>query len=357
MPRVVAMRDGRGRARRPARRSRDAAGRRAAGPADRLRLGALGLTARAGAPRCPPWAWRSASPPGGRAGALGVVAGRPHDQLDALGTNLLTVAPGQDMMGEEATLPDESVGDDRPGADRRRALPRPYARRRRRAARRPGPGRADQRDLRGRGRPRPASTRSPPSCARAAGSTRRPRSYPAVVLGSTAARRLAVGPSTTGSGVARRPGFTVVGILDPVVLAPELDEAALIGPAVAAQALSATTSRRPPSTPASTRTRSMATRAVLGRTANPRRPTRCRCRGRPTRWRPGGGRPVVHHLTLGLGAVALLVGGVGIANVMVDVGAGAAPGDRGTPGARRDPEPRSAASSSPSRCCCPCSAG
>src|SRR3954471_13642358 len=30
-------------------------------------------------------------------------------QLDALGTNLLTVAPGNDLFGGDATLPDESV--------------------------------------------------------------------------------------------------------------------------------------------------------------------------------------------------------------------------------------------------------
>ena len=35
-------------------------------------------------------------------------------ELDRIGSNLLTVAPGQTMFGEDATLPDEAVGDDRP---------------------------------------------------------------------------------------------------------------------------------------------------------------------------------------------------------------------------------------------------
>ena len=34
--------------------------------------------------------------------------------LDRLGTNLLTVAPGQDMFGDAASLPTEAVGDGRP---------------------------------------------------------------------------------------------------------------------------------------------------------------------------------------------------------------------------------------------------
>ena len=58
--------------------------------------------------------------------------------------------------------------------------------------------------------------------------------YPAVVLGSTAARRLAVGSLDEGVRVwLDDQWFAVVGILEPVVLAPELDETALIGLSVA----------------------------------------------------------------------------------------------------------------------------
>ena len=59
--------------------------------------------------------------------------------------------------------------------------------------------------------------------------------YPAVVLGSTTARRLAVDSLDQGVRVwIDDQWFAVVGILDPVVLAPELNETALIGLGVAA---------------------------------------------------------------------------------------------------------------------------
>jgi putative ABC transport system permease protein len=109
----------------------------------------------------------------------------------------------------------------------------------------------------------------------------------------------------------------VVGILKPVPLAPELDPAALIGWPVAASALSfdgyATT--------VYTRTRDDAVadvRAVLAATANPEHPNEVQV-SRPSdalaaRWAVG---TTLSGLLLGLGAVALLVGGVGVANTMV----------------------------------------
>src|SRR5260370_801814 len=57
-----------------------------------------------------------------------------------------------------------------------------------------------------------------------------PARYPAVVLGATAAQLLGVGAA--GPDVQVWLGghwFTVIGILDPVPLAPELDPAALVG--------------------------------------------------------------------------------------------------------------------------------
>ena len=142
--------------------------------------------------------------------------------------------------------------------------------------------------------------------------------YPAVVLGATAARRLGIGPLADGVDVslAGRP-FTVVGILDPVVLAPELDEAALVGTTVAHTLVdddlppSAVYVRVEPD-------QVVATRAVLGRTADPAAPDEVRV-SRPSDALAAGAAADRSFtlLALGLGAVALLVGGVGIANVMV----------------------------------------
>src|SRR5262249_42513860 len=63
--------------------------------------------------------------------------------------------------------------------------------------------------------------------------------YPAVVLGAKAASRLGVGAAGTGVQVwLGGQWFTVVGVLVPVPLAPELDSAALVGWPVASTHLS-----------------------------------------------------------------------------------------------------------------------
>jgi putative ABC transport system permease protein len=140
--------------------------------------------------------------------------------------------------------------------------------------------------------------------------------YPAVVLGSTAAERLGI----------NRPGvnvwlggqwFTVVGILDAVELAPDLDSAALIGLPIAKQLFgaegSATTIyvRANPDDIDDVRN-------VLGATANPEHPEEVEV-SRPSDALEAraAAKTAFTSLFLGLGAVALLVGGVGIANVMV----------------------------------------
>lgn len=140
--------------------------------------------------------------------------------------------------------------------------------------------------------------------------------YPAVVLGSKAAARLGMGSAGAQVWLGGR-WFTVTGILEPVPLAPELDSAALIGWPVAQSALSfdgyATT--------VYTRTRDDAVtdvRAVLAATANPEHPNEVQV-SRPSdalAARTAVGT-TLSGLLLGLGGVALLVGGVGIANTMV----------------------------------------
>jgi putative ABC transport system permease protein len=140
--------------------------------------------------------------------------------------------------------------------------------------------------------------------------------YPAVVLGSSTSRQLAI----------RRPGvlvwlgdrwFGVAGILNPLELAPELDRSALIGfPAAAAlfeQDGTAATIyvRASPDTLEDVE-------SVLPATANPENVDQVEV-SRPSDALEA--RAAVNdsftELLVGLGAVALLVGGVGIANVMV----------------------------------------
>jgi putative ABC transport system permease protein len=111
--------------------------------------------------------------------------------------------------------------------------------------------------------------------------------------------------------------FTVVGILDPVPLAPELDSAALIGWPVAEDVLgfdgAPTTihERSPEATVA-------AVRAVLPATINPENPEEVTV-SRPSDAlaAQAAADETLITLLLALGGVALLVGGIGVANTMV----------------------------------------
>ena len=141
--------------------------------------------------------------------------------------------------------------------------------------------------------------------------------YPAVVLGAVAARTLGIGLVHPGIQVylAGR-YFTVIGILRPVPLAPEIDEAALVGFPVADSLglgghpteiyLRAQPDQVQP------------VASVLPFTANPAQPEAVQVSlpssilaARAT------ARTAFTALFLGLGAVAVLVGGIGIGNIMV----------------------------------------
>ncbi|GAA2851427.1 ABC transporter permease [Actinoplanes cyaneus] len=142
--------------------------------------------------------------------------------------------------------------------------------------------------------------------------------YPAVVLGHYAAGALGIADVSDGPRVwLGGHWFSVVGILAPVDLAPELDTAALIGAPVASEAFGYT------GHPTRIFVRALTSRTaevagLLGRAADPAHPEQVAV-SRPSealtaRIAVTGATTV---LLLGLGAVALLVGGIGIANVLI----------------------------------------
>jgi putative ABC transport system permease protein len=142
--------------------------------------------------------------------------------------------------------------------------------------------------------------------------------HPAAVLGATAARRLGIGAA--GPDVRILVGgewFTVVGVLEPVALADELDTAVLVGFGVAETLLGF--DGHPSTLYERSRDDAVdAVRAVLPRTVNPEHPEEIEV-SRPSdalAARDAADRALTG-LLLGLGGVALLVGGVGVANTMV----------------------------------------
>jgi putative ABC transport system permease protein len=142
--------------------------------------------------------------------------------------------------------------------------------------------------------------------------------YPAVVLGSVAAERLGIRSLDTPVlvWIADR-WWSVVGILDPLPLTPEIDRSALIGRDVAEELLgidSSPTTIYVRATPAFIND----VRAVLARTADPENPEAVDV-SRPSDAieAQAAAATAFTGLFLGLGAVALLVGGLGIANVML----------------------------------------
>ena len=111
--------------------------------------------------------------------------------------------------------------------------------------------------------------------------------------------------------------FAVIGVLAPVELAPELDRAALVGWELAARRFGHDGS----ASVIHLRTAPAyidAVRGVLAATANPRAPEEVQVR-RPSDALAAraAANEALTAMLLGVGAVALLVGGVGIANVMV----------------------------------------
>ena len=227
-------------------------------------------------------------------------------QLDELGTNLLTVAPGQTLGGADASLPEtaaEMIGRI-DGVQRVSSLRRLDATVRR----------SDRIDVSETGGIAVAAADR--SLLRTLGGRmlrgRFLNGTPGVVLGSLAAERLGV----------RRPGalvyidgrrYPVLGIMASLPLAGDLDRSVLMDFETADAERSASTIYVRADPDAVTRVREL-----LPSTASPEHPEEV------TASRPSdvlearaAAETAFTGLFLGLGAVALLVGGIGIANTMV----------------------------------------
>jgi putative ABC transport system permease protein len=285
-------------------------------PADVLRTGSLGLRVRR--TRAALSALGIAIGVASMVAVLGISDSSKADllaQLDKLGTNLLRVAPGQSFLGEDAVLPEsaapmlrradgveevaatEAIG----GKTVRRS---PYI---------------DENETGG-----IAVVAADPSLLTTTGGTlahgrfldAATARYPTVVLGADAAATLGIDDVGGRVWVTDR-WFTVIGILDPVTLADGLDSAALIGFDVAVSLYGVDRNastiylRTDPD-------RVEGVRDGIGRTASPEHPEEVDV-SRPSDAleAKAAAKTAFTSLFLGLGAVALLVGGVGIANVMV----------------------------------------
>jgi putative ABC transport system permease protein len=241
------------------------------------------------------------------------------ERIETLGTNLLTVGPGESFFGEEARLPAAA-------GPRARLLRQVES-----AAAVTAVGDVTVRrssyvpeEITGgivvEAADRQLAQTLDAEMAAGRFIDRASERYPAIVLGSKAAQRLGI-ESLRGIVQVYVAGrlFTVVGILEPVPLVPELDSAALVGYPAAARFFG--TARSP--TEIYVRAREdeaqvRAAAALLPSAADPWSPEEVAV-SRPSDVLEAraAAEGAFTSLFLGLGAVALLVGGIGIANVMI----------------------------------------
>jgi len=236
-------------------------------------------------------------------------------QLESLGTNMLTVTPGSDLSGTDVKLPTDAVG---------------------RVKQIEGIQQASSTSL-----VKDASVyRNSLSDKDATGGistlvaeqglldvvagevdkgtwlNEATSTYPATVLGATAAKRLGVVEPGTQVWLGGT-SFTVVGILKPSVLAPELDNGALIGAPVAERLFghegNPTTIYERSEDSAVERVRSL-----IGPTISPQMPGSVKI-SRPSDAlaAKNAADQAFTSLLAGVGSIALLVGGIGVANTMI----------------------------------------
>lgn len=236
-------------------------------------------------------------------------------EIGRLGTNLLTVSPGHDLFGQQTELPPTAVSmvrriDGVQSATSVSQLANVTVRR---------TDQIDPQDTNGIGVDATSIDLLGTIGGQVAQGTflnAATQRYPAVVLGAVAASRLGI--NRAGLTVYLGGGwFTVVGILAPVELAPEIDRSALIGGGEATERFGydghpTTIYER------STDETVTSVRQVLAATADPQDPENVLV-SRPSDALTAqlATRSAFNSLFLGLGAVALLVGGIGVANTMV----------------------------------------
>ncbi|MFC9973223.1 ABC transporter permease [Spirillospora sp. NPDC127200] len=250
-------------------------------------------------------------------GVIGISASSREDllrRLDRLGTNLLTATPGDTLFGEKAKLPVQApamVGRIGPvtAVGATGAL-QATVRRTDKIPEEVTGGIAVQAASADLPRTLGVGMRRGTWLNAATGR------HPGVVLGAEAARRL--GTDRPGAQVwigGRR--FTVLGVLAPAELAPEIDRSALVGWEAAARHLGF--DGHPTTVYERSADEAVAdVRAVLAATINPEDPEEVQV-SRPSDALEAraAATGAFTGLLLGLGAVALLVGGVGVANTMV----------------------------------------
>jgi putative ABC transport system permease protein len=141
---------------------------------------------------------------------------------------------------------------------------------------------------------------------------------PVVVLGAAAAERLGIGRVFPGERVwLGGQWFYLAGILTPAALAPEIDTSALVGFAAAERYLGF--DGHPTTVYVRSETSQVAAvQSVLAATANPKAPNEVNV-SQPSAALEARAvaQGALNGLFLGLGAVSLLVGAVGVANIMV----------------------------------------
>ncbi len=237
-------------------------------------------------------------------------------EIDKLGTNLLTVTPGQTMGGDNAKLPNDAPGMiarigpvekvEHTGKTKANAFRNPYI-----------PAfntnsltvSAASLDL-------PGAVRT--SLAQGAYLNAATARQPVAVLGADAAQRLGIAKIHQGMRIwVGGQWFYIAGILNPAKLTPEIDSAVLVGYPAAKKYLHF--DGHPTTIYVRAATEQVAdVQKVLAATANPQNAGEVKV-SQPSSAlvARAAAQSALNGLFLGLGAVALLVGGIGVANTMV----------------------------------------
>lgn len=237
-------------------------------------------------------------------------------EIDRLGTNMLTVTTGQDITGKKVPLPKTAPGMisrigpvqqvQSTGSTKAKAYRSPLV---------PAVN-TNSLSVQAAGLGLPEALRT--SVTRGRYLNAATATQPVAVLGASAARRLGFDRVYPGQRIwVGDQWFSIAGILGPATLAPEIDTSVLIGFPAAEKYLGFD------GHPTTIYVRSETERvddvhAVLAATANPQNPSQASVSNpSETLVARAAAESALNGLFLGLGAVALLVGGVGVANTMI----------------------------------------